>query len=306
MPRHLDPSTEFMLSEVEGLRACLGFPRRGMVYKTEYNIKSFKSARSGRVTKVILAPPLLIYSVFGISVLLQIPAGYVLRHVSFTLGMLLNQLGTLLIPVLIVIRLFGLTGKEVLPFKKIAALKIITAIIMMCSLAVISDYLIFLTEWALPVSKTLDEAYKELMHVRSFGSYIYKFSFLCIIPSFCEEIFFRGFCQTGLQRHYGKAGGILIVAAMFAVAHLSPWYVHLYFILGIFLGWLFATSGSLWIPIICHIANNFWTFTAHSLGWRLPLMGESIWWNIPIILVSLAVLALTVYMWNRISSLDTT
>lgn len=274
------------------------------MYKTEYNIKAFSSARSGRVYKVVIAPPLLIYALFGISILLQIPAGYIIHHISFTLGMLINQLGTLLIPVLVVIRIFGLTEKEVLPFKKIGIIQLFIAVIMMCSLAVVSDYLLFVTEWALPVSKPLDEIYKELMRVDGVGSYIHKFTFLCIIPSFCEEIFFRGFCQTGLSRHYGRTGGIMITAAMFAIAHLSPWYTPLYFILGIFLGWLFATSGSLWMPIICHIANNWWTFTAHTVGWNMPFRSGLAWANIPILIIAFVVLALTVFGWHYLAKSD--
>lgn len=269
------------------------------MHKSEYNIKSYSSARSGRVKKVILAPPFLIYAVFGISILLQIPAGYIMRHFSFTIGMLLNQIVILLISVLIVIRFFGLTGKEVVPFKKIRIWQAVLAAVMMCSLAILSDYMIFVTERVLPISKPLAEIYKDLMHVDGVGSYIHKFLLLCIVPSFCEEVFFRGFCQTGLGRHYGRIWGILIVAAMFSVAHLSPFYIHIYFALGIFLGWIFATSGSLWIPIICHVINNFWTFTSYTTGWILPRDGTFGWGDGVIVTISAAVFIVAVYIWRK-------
>lgn len=270
------------------------------MYKTEYNIKKFSSARSGRVSKVVLAPPFLIYALFGFSILVQLPVGYVIRYISFSAGMLLNQLGTLLIPVLFVIYYFGLTKKEVLPFNKIKRSQLIAAIIMMGSLAIITDYLLSLTEWALPISKHLEETYRELLKVTGFWSVIHKFLFLCILPSFCEEVFFRGFCQTGLSKNYGKWIGILITAGMFSVAHLSPWYIHLYFILGIFLGWMFMTSGSLWIPIICHVINNLWTFSTHALHFHLPLKGDHIWMNYPIIAITLITFATTILVWIRL------
>lgn len=246
-----------------------------------------------------MAPPLLIYALFSISIILQIPAGYVIHHISFTLGMLLNQIGTLLLPVVIVIRFFGLTAGEILPFRKVDSVHIVLSIIMILSLAVITDYLVYVTEWALPVGRSLDEAYEEMMKVTGVGSYIHKFLILCILPSVCEEMFFRGFCQTGLSRYYGKVAGIFITAAIFAVAHLSPWYTHLYFILGILLSWLFATTGSLWIPIICHIVNNTWTFTTHVVGWSIPLKDELVWWNLPIIVLALSVLAISIYFWQK-------
>jgi len=271
-----------------------------MEHKTAYNVRLFSSARSGRSERVVLAPPFLIYAIFGLSVLLQIPAGYIIHHFSFTLGMLLNQIGTLLIPVFVVIRIFGLTAKEVLPFKRVSPLKLILAVLMMVSLATISDYLMYLTELVLPVPKSMDEAYKELMQVHGFGSYMHKFLLLCLIPSFCEEIFFRGFCQTGLCRHYGRTIGIVIVAALFAIAHLSPWYVHLYFLLGLVLGWLFATSGTLWIPIACHITNNLWTFTVHAAGWELPVRDSHVMSNVAILIGAIGLLVVTLYGWCRL------
>jgi len=256
----------------------------------EAGVKSFSSARSGRVYDIALAPPLLIYLIFSVSILLQVPVSYVIHHLSFTFGMLLNQVGTLLVPVLISIRVFGLTTSKVLPFKKVSASLVLLSIVMIFSLAVITDYLVFVTEWALPVTKSLNEVYKDVMSVSGVGSYMHKFLILCILPSVCEEIFFRGFCQTGLERYYGRNVGILIAAAIFAVAHLSPWYTHLYFILGIFLGWIFAVTRSLWIPIICHIVNNTWTFTSHVMGWHVPLKTHLAWVNVPILIISFAVL----------------
>jgi len=195
--------------------------------------KGYSSARGGRVYRVAFAPPLLIFAFFGVSILLQIPIGLVMDRVSFSLGMLLNQVGTLLIPVFIVIRFFSLSKSVILPFHKISIYEILIAIIMMLSVAVITDYLVFITESIFPIKESLDVKYERLMQVKGFFSYIYKLGLLCLLPGFCEEIFFRGFCQTGLERKYGRWPGILIVAGMFAIAHLNPWYVHLYFMLGI-------------------------------------------------------------------------
>lgn len=269
------------------------------MHKTEYDIKLFSSARTSRVKRITLAPPFLIFTVFGISILLQLPAGYVIHHASFSLGMLLNQVGAILIPVLLVIRFFGLTRGEVLPFKRFGILQISTAVVMMFSLAVMSDYVIYITELIVPVSEPLHERYRELMDVKGWGSLVHKFLFLCILPGFCEEIFFRGFCQTGLSRQYGMSAGLFIVAAMFAVAHLDSLYVHIYFILGLVLSWLFAGSGTLWIPVICHIANNLTTFTLYLLNCTLPYGGSFGWLDIPILVASIAVFAVAVWAWRR-------
>lgn len=271
--------------------------------KTEYNVKLYSSAKSGRVERICIAPPFLIYLVFGLSVLLQIPAGYIIHEYSFTLGMLINQVGILLVPVLLAIRFLDLTGKAVLPFKKIKAREVLLAVLMMLSLAVISDYLIFVTEKILHVEVPLRVLYEKLMRVDGSFSFLHKLIFLCCIPSFCEEIFFRGFCQTGLERSYGKWIGISVVAVMFAAAHLSPYYLHIYLILGLFLGWLFSTSGNLWIPVFCHISNNLWTFLMQITGLTPPYKGIFGLWDIFFIIIALIILSGTVYLWRvRVSN----
>ena len=270
------------------------------MFKSDYIKESFSSARSGRVSKVFLAPPFLIFGIYGASIIIQIPAGYVIHHFSFALGMLLNQIVGLLAPVIIVIRAFGLTASAILPFKRVRPLHVVVAAIMIISLSLVTDYLIFLTEYFLPVGKKLNESYTVLLKVDGLFGFLIKFSFICFLPSICEEIFFRGFCQTGLMRYYGTRIGIVITALLFAVAHLTPWYTHLFFLLGLFLSWIFATSGNLWMPVICHIVNNVWTFIMYKVGLGMPLKGPSIWWNIPILVFSLAILLLSVYAWHRL------
>lgn len=270
--------------------------------KTDYNVELFRSARAKRVEKIILAPPFLIFAMFAISIAIQIPAGLITRHFSFVLGMLINQVLALLLPALVVIRIFGLSVKQILPFKKVSGVKIATASVMIIGMAVLTDYLIFFTEKILPISQTLSETYEKYMNVTGVFSYLYLFAFLCIIPGFCEEIFFRGFCQTGLVKHYGVKWGIVITALIFAVAHLNPFYLHLYFLLGLVISWLFQSSKTLWIPIICHVVNNWWTFTLYSLGVKLPLggalLGPTLVTNLIIIGAGLAVFGAAIFVWK--------
>lgn len=259
---------------------------------------AFKSAHSGRSYKIIFAPPFLVFSLFAATLILQVPAGYVMHHFSFALGMIINQIVLLVLPVLVLIRLFDLTGRAILPFKKPAVSIVIIAVFMMWALAVLSDYLIVLTEAIFPVKETLNELYGKLMHVDGIGAFLYKFSFLCVMPSICEEIFFRGFSQTGLVHRYGKWTGITIVAVMFACAHLSPHYVPVYFVLGLFLGWIFSISGTLWIPVICHFVNNLWTFIIYSAGLTIPFGGNFGWRDAALIVLAVIVLFGAVIIWK--------
>ncbi|WP_347246567.1 CPBP family intramembrane glutamic endopeptidase [Thermogutta sp.] len=86
-----------------------------------------------------------------------------------------------------------------------------------------------------------------------------------------EEAFFRGIVQRGLAHMLGRASemaptdlatilGVLAAALLFGLAHpLSRTYVILTAILGVYLGFLFATTGNLLVPMVAHALYDFVT-----------------------------------------------
>lgn len=69
---------------------------------------------------------------------------------------------------------------------------------------------------------------------------------------FCEEIFFRGILQSEL--------GIIFAAVLFGMIHCASIIMLPYaiwtFVAGIFLGYLYVWTDSLWTPIFAHGINN--------------------------------------------------
>lgn len=70
---------------------------------------------------------------------------------------------------------------------------------------------------------------------------------------FCEEIFFRGVLQSEL--------GLFSSSLLFGIIHCASLVMLPYalwtFAAGIFLGYLYIWTGSLWAPILAHGINNF-------------------------------------------------
>lgn len=70
---------------------------------------------------------------------------------------------------------------------------------------------------------------------------------------FCEEIFFRGVLQSEL--------GVLGASLLFGMIHCASFVMLPYavwtFFAGVFLGYLYIWTGSLWAPIWAHAINNF-------------------------------------------------
>jgi hypothetical protein len=73
---------------------------------------------------------------------------------------------------------------------------------------------------------------------------------IAVVSGFCEEVFFRGVLQEGF--------GLFGASALFGIMHGpgSLQYGLWAFAAGMFLGWLYIWSHSLWAPITAHVVNN--------------------------------------------------
>src|SRR5574344_360870 len=88
-----------------------------------------------------------------------------------------------------------------------------------------------------------------------------------VVPAICEEFFFRGTLQQFLsQRFSNKHVAILVTAFIFSAIHLQFYGFIPRFLLGIYLGYLFVWTGSIWAPIVAHFLHNGISITMHFFG----------------------------------------
>lgn len=76
------------------------------------------------------------------------------------------------------------------------------------------------------------------------------------VAPFVEEVFFRGFVFSGLQKRWGWEMAAVISAGLFALAHVVPTSVVPIFILGLIFAYLYRVSGSIWPAIFMHMLTN--------------------------------------------------
>lgn len=89
-----------------------------------------------------------------------------------------------------------------------------------------------------------------------FLSLIFTFVAGSIITPLGEEAFFRGVVANVLLRRLGPWAGVILSAAIFAVAHgLNPVLLAA-LVVGILTGLLFRWSGSIWPGVLLHGVNN--------------------------------------------------
>lgn len=77
-----------------------------------------------------------------------------------------------------------------------------------------------------------------------------------VVAPVSEEVFFRGFVFAGLRSRYGWRGAAAISSILFAVAHAQLAFIPPAFLLGFLFAYLYERSGSLWPPLILHMAVN--------------------------------------------------
>lgn len=100
------------------------------------------------------------------------------------------------------------------------------------------------------------------------------FLLLACLPALGEELLFRGYLQTLLQQVLShRKFAVILTALVFSLLHSNPQQFLPLFWLGLFFGYLQATSNNLWYPFLAHLLNNagvlVWHWAARQ-GWITP------------------------------------
>ena len=85
-------------------------------------------------------------------------------------------------------------------------------------------------------------------------------------PAFCEELVFRGYVQTRLNRRLGPLLGIGCSSSLFAVFHYDLVHIIAVFPLGVYLGVICWRSGSIIPAMLAHFVNNTISVFAVVMG----------------------------------------
>jgi sodium transport system permease protein len=93
-----------------------------------------------------------------------------------------------------------------------------------------------------------------------------------LVPALCEELFFRGFLQSGFRR-LGQWPAILVTALLFGLAHSSIYRLLPTMFLGLLFGYLVWRTGSIAAGILAHLLNNGLMATLARSGEFLSWLG---------------------------------
>lgn len=141
-----------------------------------------------------------------------------------------------------------------------------------------------------------------------------NFLLVSLFAPFFEEWLCRGMVLRGLLNYKKKDGSngikpvwaIVVSAAFFAIIHGNPWQAVIAFSLGCLFGYIYYKTGSLWLTMLMHFANNTFALILGHIdslkdmnSWRDVIDGPLYW----IIYASCVLLVvLTVLVFRRIDT----
>ena len=134
----------------------------------------------------------------------------------------------------------------------------------------------------------------DLPAVDTAGKVILAVIFMGVLPAFFEELIFRGVILRGLAP-LGRTKAVLISAAAFAMAHMSPAQTVHQFLLGIVMALLAWETGSILAPMLIHFINNALSIVLDVSGFGGLIQGLKDWEIIVIALVTLCAVCGIIY-----------
>ncbi|HYV18168.1 MAG TPA: type II CAAX endopeptidase family protein [Verrucomicrobiae bacterium] len=221
--------------------------------------QALRPAPGPREIALVVGLAFVIYLVLGFEAEVVFPGS--------RLGVVMVQALAFALPSLAAIRLFYLDRRVVLPFGVPAPRYVAAAVFGTIGLNHLMTLYGAWQERVWPQPESLRAYFDALLRADGGLDFTWLLLAIAIVPAVCEELLFRGFVQSGLVRQAVRPWtGVVATAVVFALFHLDPWRFLLVIPLGIFLGWLRETSGSLWPAILAHALNNTLTITFTSAG----------------------------------------
>lgn len=102
-----------------------------------------------------------------------------------------------------------------------------------------------------PMPDTVKEVYKQM-----FTNMLWTSLSVAVAAPLAEEFILRGVILRGMLYHSTPLKAILWSAFYFAFIHLNLYQAIGAFIMGLFMGWIYYRTGSLWLTILIHFINN--------------------------------------------------
>lgn len=122
---------------------------------------------------------------------------------------------------------------------------------------VLPEKLSGIEKWMRSMEDTVAQMQYVMTFQHTYGTLIANMLVLALLPAVCEEFIFQGALQRFLHKNcHMTHAAIWITAFVFSTIHMEFYGFLPRFLLGVYLGYLYYWSRSLWLPILAHFLHN--------------------------------------------------
>jgi uncharacterized protein len=109
------------------------------------------------------------------------------------------------------------------------------------------------------------EMLEQMINQQQGLSMVLVYLLIAVAPGICEELMFRGYCQSRLSTYLPLWLTLFVSSSLFAIAHLDLIQGVAVFFLGIWFGLVAWRTGSVYPAMLCHFVNNAFSTLAMPL-----------------------------------------
>lgn len=114
-----------------------------------------------------------------------------------------------------------------------------------------------LEQWMLLKESQAEEMTQLFLKVDTTSGLLINLFMIALLPALGEELVFRSVIQPYMMKFLkNKHLGIIITALIFSIIHMQFYGLLPRFALGLFLGYFYYWSGSIFVPMLMHLVNN--------------------------------------------------
>lgn len=227
--------------------------------------------QTGTGAKVLQLVALTFMSAILFSVISVLIAGNDLTNINaLKTTQFLQSIGIFILPSMVMAFLWSTTPYELLRINRVPDLRDAIYAMMSMVLAIPAINLLgeinhmvkfpaslsMLENYLIEMELRAEQLTNAMLSVKSVPGLLVNIGLIAVIPAVGEELFFRGTIQRMLQDKMKMHAAVWITALIFSSIHFQFYGFIPRLLMGAFLGYLFAWTRNLWIPILAHFTNN--------------------------------------------------
>ena len=172
----------------------------------------------------------------------------------------------ILLTVALVIKRARMNPDEVLLLNDIDARIVLLSGLLTLLFSIVVGELDTVLQTYFPMPPEMETEAMKMLIIRDIPDLLLVLICIVIVPSICEEVFFRGMSLTGLMQRCKPVAAVIFSAVVFTIAHMDPWHAVVIFLSGLFLGYMVYRTNSVYTGMVIRLTDHLFFLIAFNLG----------------------------------------